>query len=238
MPSRRSCWCRALRAAAGFRWPSRSGDIRWYSPDPRGIIPLDTSTCPRRLARAVRQQRFEIAIDTELPRRDARVRGSRPRRRTAGPGSTRRSSRATARCTSAASRTRSRPGRTACWSAGSTAWRCGGAFFGESMFHRVDRCVEGRAGRAGRAAARRAASCCSTRSGSTDAPGAVRRDRDPAAGATCERLDERCSWTSRSAASGRDVQSTSVSVDGVGLAERERRDLRVELLAARPATIW
>jgi leucyl/phenylalanyl-tRNA---protein transferase len=40
------------------------GEIRWYSPDPRGIIPLDTFHVPRRLARALRGGRFEIRVDT------------------------------------------------------------------------------------------------------------------------------------------------------------------------------
>jgi len=39
------------------------GEIRWFSPDPRGIIPLDTFQIPRRLARTWRAGRFEIAID-------------------------------------------------------------------------------------------------------------------------------------------------------------------------------
>jgi leucyl/phenylalanyl-tRNA---protein transferase len=40
------------------------GDIRWYSPDPRGIIPLDTFHASRRLARSVRQNHFDIRVDT------------------------------------------------------------------------------------------------------------------------------------------------------------------------------
>jgi leucyl/phenylalanyl-tRNA---protein transferase len=40
------------------------GEIRWYSPDPRGIIPLDAFHVSRRLARSLRQQRFEIRLDT------------------------------------------------------------------------------------------------------------------------------------------------------------------------------
>ena len=40
------------------------GDIRWYSPDPRGIIPLDTFHVSRRLARSLKQSRFEIRVDT------------------------------------------------------------------------------------------------------------------------------------------------------------------------------
>ncbi len=42
------------------------GDIRWYSPDPRGVIPLDTFRASRRLARSLRQHRFEIRIDTDF----------------------------------------------------------------------------------------------------------------------------------------------------------------------------
>jgi leucyl/phenylalanyl-tRNA---protein transferase len=42
------------------------GQIRWYSPDPRGIIPLDTFHAPKRLGRVVRQQRFEVRIDSDF----------------------------------------------------------------------------------------------------------------------------------------------------------------------------
>ncbi len=42
------------------------GEIRWYSPDPRGIIPLDTFHVPSRLARTLRSRRFEIRIDTSF----------------------------------------------------------------------------------------------------------------------------------------------------------------------------
>ena len=40
------------------------GEIRWYSPDPRGIIPLDEFHVPRRLGRALRGEPFEIRVDT------------------------------------------------------------------------------------------------------------------------------------------------------------------------------
>jgi leucyl/phenylalanyl-tRNA--protein transferase len=42
------------------------GDIRWYSPDPRGVIPLETFHVPRRLARNLRASRFEIRVDTSF----------------------------------------------------------------------------------------------------------------------------------------------------------------------------
>lgn len=39
------------------------GQIRWYSPDPRGIIPLDGFHLPARLARVVRSGVFRIERD-------------------------------------------------------------------------------------------------------------------------------------------------------------------------------
>ena len=43
------------------------GEIRWYSPDPRGIIPLDAFRIPSRLARTIRSGRFRIEIDRDFP---------------------------------------------------------------------------------------------------------------------------------------------------------------------------
>ena len=42
------------------------GEIRWYSPDPRGIIPLETFHVPSRLARAIRSRGFDIRVDTSF----------------------------------------------------------------------------------------------------------------------------------------------------------------------------
>jgi leucyl/phenylalanyl-tRNA--protein transferase len=44
-----------------------AGQIRWYSPDPRGIIPLEAFHVPRRLARTIRQGAFEVACDRDFP---------------------------------------------------------------------------------------------------------------------------------------------------------------------------
>jgi leucyl/phenylalanyl-tRNA--protein transferase len=44
------------------------GDIQWFSPDPRGIIPLDAFHVPSRLARVVRQGTFRIGIDSAFDR--------------------------------------------------------------------------------------------------------------------------------------------------------------------------
>lgn len=56
-----------LRAYALGWFPMGTGRrhrIEWFSPDPRGILPLDTFHAPSRLKRTVRQSRFEVRIDT------------------------------------------------------------------------------------------------------------------------------------------------------------------------------
>lgn len=47
-----------------FPMGMEDGDIGWFSPDPRGILPLDAFRVPARLARIVRQGRFEVRADT------------------------------------------------------------------------------------------------------------------------------------------------------------------------------
>jgi leucyl/phenylalanyl-tRNA---protein transferase len=49
--------------ATGWFPMSVDGEIRWFSPDPRGIIPLETMHVSRRLARVVRQGVFRIEIN-------------------------------------------------------------------------------------------------------------------------------------------------------------------------------
>src|SRR5262245_37609953 len=51
-------------ASGWFPMAVAPGDIRWYSPDPRGIIPLETFHVPSRLSRTLRKRAFEIRIDT------------------------------------------------------------------------------------------------------------------------------------------------------------------------------
>ncbi|HZB24940.1 MAG TPA: leucyl/phenylalanyl-tRNA--protein transferase [Vicinamibacterales bacterium] len=50
-----------------FPMAGEDGLVRWYSPDPRGIIPLDGVHVPARLARVVRNRRFEIRVNTAFP---------------------------------------------------------------------------------------------------------------------------------------------------------------------------
>lgn len=50
-------------ASGWFPMAVAPGEIRWYSPDPRGIIPLDGFAIPRRLSRTWRSGRFTIEVN-------------------------------------------------------------------------------------------------------------------------------------------------------------------------------
>jgi leucyl/phenylalanyl-tRNA--protein transferase len=41
-------------------------EIGWFSPDPRGVLPLEEVHTPARLARVIRSGRFEVAIDRDF----------------------------------------------------------------------------------------------------------------------------------------------------------------------------
>jgi leucyl/phenylalanyl-tRNA--protein transferase len=49
-----------------FPMALEDGEIGWFSPDPRGIIPLDTFHVPRRLARVVRSDEWTVRVDTRF----------------------------------------------------------------------------------------------------------------------------------------------------------------------------
>lgn len=53
----------AAYRAGYFPMGHESGEIRWYSPDPRAVLPLDAVHVSRRLARVVRSGRFEVTAD-------------------------------------------------------------------------------------------------------------------------------------------------------------------------------
>ena len=53
----------AAYEAGYFPMAMDDGELRWYSPDPRGVLPLDRFHAPRRLLRVVRSARFEISFD-------------------------------------------------------------------------------------------------------------------------------------------------------------------------------
>ncbi len=57
-----------LNAYATGWFPMAVGrELQWFSPDPRGILPLDTFHVPRRLARVMRSGHFRIEIDRAFP---------------------------------------------------------------------------------------------------------------------------------------------------------------------------
>ena len=47
-----------------FPMGMEDGEIGWFSPDPRGVIPLDAFHASDRLRRVVRQGKFRVEIDT------------------------------------------------------------------------------------------------------------------------------------------------------------------------------
>ena len=127
-----------LRAyAAGIFPMAEDADdpsLFWVEPQTRGIVPLDAVHVPRRLARTIRQDVFEIRIDTDF---DAVIAGC------AAPGDDRERTWINARI-------RRLYGQlfdlghchtVEAWRDGTLAGglygvRLGAAFFGESMFHR------------------------------------------------------------------------------------------------------
>ncbi|MEO8521586.1 MAG: leucyl/phenylalanyl-tRNA--protein transferase [Acidobacteriota bacterium] len=53
-------------ASGWFPMAVEPGEIRWYSPDPRGVIPLECFHLPSRLARVLRSGRFEVGFDRDF----------------------------------------------------------------------------------------------------------------------------------------------------------------------------
>jgi len=49
-----------------FPMAMENGDIEWFSPNPRGIIPLETFHVPHALERVLRKGLFEVRIDTSF----------------------------------------------------------------------------------------------------------------------------------------------------------------------------
>lgn len=49
-----------------FPMTEQSGDIRWRAPERRGIMPISDFHIPKNLRRLLRQQKFEIRLDTEF----------------------------------------------------------------------------------------------------------------------------------------------------------------------------
>jgi leucyl/phenylalanyl-tRNA--protein transferase len=53
-------------ASGWFPMAGEDGELRWYSPDPRGIIPLESFHVAQRLSRLVRRGVFTVEIDRDF----------------------------------------------------------------------------------------------------------------------------------------------------------------------------
>ncbi len=114
---------------------NESGKISWYAPDPRAILPLESFHCPKSLLRVVRQGSFTVRFDSAF----TEVMRACSVPRVESPG-TWISDELIERYTEL-----HRMGyahSVECWQDGTLAGglygvSIGGAFMGESMFHRV-----------------------------------------------------------------------------------------------------
>ena len=52
--------------AGVFPMADPDGEIGWYAPDPRAVLPLDGFHVPKTLAKTVRQRRFEVVADRDF----------------------------------------------------------------------------------------------------------------------------------------------------------------------------
>jgi leucyl/phenylalanyl-tRNA--protein transferase len=53
----------AAYSSGWFPMADESGTISWYSPDPRGVMPLDTFHVPLRLQRTLRRSSLQVRVD-------------------------------------------------------------------------------------------------------------------------------------------------------------------------------
>jgi leucyl/phenylalanyl-tRNA--protein transferase len=122
-----------LEAYASGIFPMGMGDgtIRWFSPDPRGILPLNAFHTPHGLSRTLRRPGWELRIDTAF---DEVVEACAARDDTWITPLIRKAYRELFEEGHAHSVEIWKEGRLA---GGLYGVAIGGAFFGESMFHRV-----------------------------------------------------------------------------------------------------
>jgi leucyl/phenylalanyl-tRNA--protein transferase len=115
-----------------FPMAMEDGRIGWFSPDPRGVVPLEVFHVPARLARVVRAGRFAVEIDRAFPE-VMRQCAQRPDDGTWISDAIIECYTALHRLGLAHSVETWRDGRLV---GGLYGVHLGGAFFGESMFHR------------------------------------------------------------------------------------------------------
>jgi len=114
-----------------FPMTDRDGTMRWYTADPRGILPLDRFHVPHTLGQIVRQNRFELRINHDFEAVMRACMNSRPE-----------GSWISERLVEVytALHAMGHAHSVECWQAGELAGglygvSLGAAFFGESMFH-------------------------------------------------------------------------------------------------------
>lgn len=118
-------------ASGMFPMGMEDGRIGWFSPDPRGILPLDQFHTPHGLSRALRRTDWEIRIDSDFT---AVIKACAARRETWITTEIARTYRELFNSGHAHSVEVWVNGRLA---GGLYGVALGGVFFGESMFHRV-----------------------------------------------------------------------------------------------------
>lgn len=117
-------------AQGAFPMADDDGVIRWYTADPRGVLPLNSFHVPQTLRQLVRQNRFEVRINTAFADVMRECMGTRP------------TSWINSQIISAYVRLHQlgHAHSVECWShdrlvGGLYGVSLGAAFFGESMFH-------------------------------------------------------------------------------------------------------
>jgi len=115
-----------------FPMADEDGEIRWFSPDPRAIIELDRFHVPRTLRQVYRQRRFEVCVDTAFER-VIRACADRPEPTWISPEIIQ----AYTRLHRLGHAHSVESWQGGCLVGGLYGVALGGAFFGESMFHRV-----------------------------------------------------------------------------------------------------
>jgi leucyl/phenylalanyl-tRNA--protein transferase len=123
-------------ASGWFPMAVADGEIRWFSPDPRGILPLDRFHLSRRLARVLRSGRFSIHVNRDF---EAVIRSCALAERDDEGGTWIDAEIYESYC---ALHEAGYAHSVEAWADGELAGglygvALGGAFFGESMFHRV-----------------------------------------------------------------------------------------------------
>ena len=116
-----------------FPMSDRDGAIRWYTADPRGILPLDAFHVPHTLATLVRQNAFEVRVNCDF---EATMRGCMSNR-SEGSWISEELIAAYKRLHEMGFAHSVETWRDDQLAGGLYGVSLGGAFFGESMFHRV-----------------------------------------------------------------------------------------------------